>query len=151
MLTEAQKQYLSRLNDDALILGWLIWGEAEDQSVAGRVAVANVPLNRVKRNIPARWGGDLRSVMLWPMAFQGLARVPVTMYDDIARSMLSPYSVGALSECTELARAAIAGLLTDPSMRATHFHVWNDPASWSTADTMHFTKRVDDHLFYYEE
>lgn len=51
---------------DVELLALLIAGEADGESLAGQVAVACVPVERLRRR---RWGATLRDVILQPYQF----------------------------------------------------------------------------------
>lgn len=127
---------LSQLTDLEL-LSLLIAGEADDQPLAGRVAVACVPVERLHRG---RWGDSLRSVMLARWQFS-------TFNDDHWQRFTSRIGAHIL-----LAELAIAGLLKSPATGATHYYAKSIPVPpvWVFSSRMVRLGDVGGHIFFQE-
>lgn len=127
---------LSQLTDLEL-LALLIAGEADNQPLAGRVAVACVPATRLHRG---RWGKDLRSVMLQKWQFS-------TFNDDHWRRF-----TGRISAHITLAECAINGLLNTPTPGATHYYAKSIPIApaWAFSSRMVRLGDVGAHIFFEE-
>jgi N-acetylmuramoyl-L-alanine amidase len=107
------------------VLARTLWGEARGEGRRGMEAVAAVIMNRVRD--PRRWPNDPSGVAQQPWQFSswnpGDPNLPqmqrITVDDPQFRMAL------------EIAEAAIAGKLTDPTGGANHFHTNNVSPSWS--------------------
>lgn len=118
------------------ILARTIYGEARGESRAGREAVAATVMNRVRRaqEHSARnqgaaywWGNTVAGVCLKTSQFscwnpQDPNRRIITGVD--ARDH-------AFAECVEIATAAVAGTLPDPTGGATHYHTNAVEPKWA--------------------
>lgn len=123
------------------IMAWMIWGEAEGESIEGKIAVAQVALNRYRlANRPSYpivwWGKTLEEILLHNRQFQGLARVA-----DLD-------STPPL-DCLTVAKVAMGDYLQPIVDSATHFvHVDYDEFKGSSSYT--FVRNVGNHAFYRE-
>ena len=113
-----------------------IYGEARGESLAGQEAVANVILNRVKMNLiqPMWWGKNIREVC-WN-------------HNDvnykILKSDLSENPVYQI--CQRIVKRALAGVLTDNTNGATHYHTIECHPLW--ARHLIPCAQIGNHLFY---
>lgn len=121
-----------------------IYGEARGESHLGRVAVANVIMNRVKR--PGWWGRSIPEVCQKPYQFSCWNK------DDPNRQklLLVQPTDKVFAECLEIAKRAIAGELADVTGGATHYMVKSitDKIDWD--DGMVQTADIGAHVFFKE-
>ena len=120
--------------NDVELLALLIRCEADDQSLTGKIAVACVPLTRL-RAMPWRYGRSLRAVMLLPYAFS-------CFNDPDWAARFWPLT----AESTVIAQLAMAGHLVNPAHNATHYYnpKLADP-SW--AKLFEPIATIGDHVF----
>lgn len=121
---------------DIELLALLIAGEADGEPLTGIVAVACVPVERLRRG---RWGGNLRQVMLQRWQFS-------TFNDDHWRRFTDRMATYAI-----VARLAIDGRLRSPFPDATHYHAVAVSPYWITAQKMRHLGQVGAHVFYCED
>lgn len=144
MASDGSLVELSALGDVEL-LALLIAGEADNQPLAGQVAVACVPIERLRRG---RWGATLRAVLLYPNAF--------STFNDVGRP-------GALDDhwvrfwhrqqmYWMLARLAIDRHVHSPVASATHYcrHDLEPKPRWTLPRYSTRLGQIGDHLFYRE-
>lgn len=123
------------------IMAWMIWGEAEGESVEGKIAVAQVALNRYRlANRQSYqitwWGKSLLEILIHPNQFQGLSRV---------RNLEENAPLDYLT----IAEIAIGDFLHPIVDSATHFiQVDHDRFRGSSGYT--FVRTVGSHSFYRE-
>ena len=132
--------YLNRLTDIEL-LALLIAAESDNQPLAGQVAVACVPLTRLRRGW---WGRDLRRVILAPWQFSTFNEPPP---GHKAHWQWFTHRIGAY---TTLALLAIDGLLASPVPTATHYHPVSVSPTWILSPKMLWLQQIGDHVFYQE-
>jgi len=133
--------------EDTDTLARTLWGEARGESHNGRIAVANVILNRLafsKEKKGYWWGNSIEAICLKPWQFSCWnANDPnyeklksVTDDDDVFR------------DCLEIAERAVSGGLEDLTDGATHYHVASQsfPEAWGEPVEPHFS--LGRHLFY---
>ena len=116
---------------DAELLAWLTYGEAEGEPIAGQLAVMHTVLNRIAK--PRWWGNDVRSVILCPNQYDGVARIPKTAKTPPERFMT-------------LALATLGGWTVDTSKGSTHFHAVYRKKPWDLPERV----RIGAHIFYEE-
>lgn len=128
--------FLQRLTDIEL-LALLIAGEADNQPLAGRVAVACLVVERLRRG---RWGDTLRKVILQPYQFSTF---------NGAHWQRFTHRIGAHVQLAEL---AIERLLNTPTASATHYCRYDlDPMpKWAGAMYSVSLGRIADHAFFVE-
>lgn len=126
--------YLNRLTDIEL-LALMVAGEADNQPLTGRVAVACVAVERLRRG---RWGDSLRRVLLQPYQFSTFNGVHWQGFT---------HHIGAHVQLAEL---AIACLLNSSVNGATHYHTTDVLPSWAKSPVMLRRGQIGDHLFYTE-
>ena len=133
-------------SDDVDILARTIYGEARGELVAGKVAVACVILNRVRR-ARARsgrywWGATVRDVCLRAWQFS------CWNVNDPNRAKIE--TVGPdnrnFQTCLRVARRAIAGTLRDTTHGATHYHNRAVNPPWARGRAP--VSEIGGHLFY---
>lgn len=129
--------YLNRLTDIEL-LALLVAGEADNQPLAGRVAVAAVAVERHRRK---RWGDTLRKVILQPYQFSTFNGVHWQRFT---------HRIGAH---TQLAELAIEKLLNSSVNGATHYcrYDLNPMPKWTGTMYSVSLGRIEDHAFFVEK
>lgn len=124
---------------DVDLLARTIWGEARGETIEGRIAVANVVMNRVA---DPRWPGSVRGVVLQPKQFSAWNE------DDPNRRQLLEVTDEnpVFRECLAVAQAAVDGQLEDLTGGANHyFATWIDLPDW--ARSMAGTVAIGAHRF----
>lgn len=119
------------------LLALLIAGESDGESLAGQVAVACVPVERLRRG---RWGATLQEVMLQPYQFSTFNGEHWLRF------------VPRIEVHRTVAKLAIRNLLNSHFPGATHYHVasglWPE---WSRSYRMLRTgQQLGAHVFYME-
>jgi hypothetical protein len=131
--------------DETMIVAATIYGEARGEPAEGRVAVANVIMNRMEAQRP-HFGATPRAICLMPSQFSCWNPT------DVNRPMLTDPEEQAtpmFRECLDLAERALAGELDDITDGATHFHATNIATpSWASDAGARITLRVGRHIFY---
>jgi len=127
------------------VLARTIWGEARGEGLAGMEAVASVVLNRVavaQDRGGYWWGNDIISVCQKPYQFSCWNR------SDPNYRMLLDVTEKNIHFATSLriARRAIAGVLSDGTGRATHYHERSILPSWAQGQTP--VAVINHHIFY---
>ena len=141
------KNLMKLNNNDAAIdvLARTLWGEARGEGSAGMQAVASVILNRVaiaKRTGGAWWGNDVIGVCQKPYQFSCWNR------NDPNRAKLLNVNEADIYFATamRIARRAIAGVLDDPTMGATHYHAAGISPAWAHGEKP--VAVIGRHIFY---
>lgn len=116
---------------DAELLAWLTYGEAEGEPIAGQLAVMHTVLNRIAK--PRWWGNDVRSVILCPHQYDGLARIPRDSKNPPERFMT-------------MALMVLGRFTVDTSLGSTHFHARYVKPNWGLPERV----RIGGHIFYEE-
>lgn len=127
--------YLQRLTDIEL-LALMIAGEADNQPLEGRVAVACLAVERHRRK---RWGDTLRKVILQPYQF--------STFNGVHWQRFTP----RISAHVQLAELAIERLLNTPTSGATHYHTASILPVWAKSPQMMRHGQIGDHVFYVEK
>lgn len=124
---------------DAQLLALLVAAEADNQPLAGQVAVACTVLERKRRRRP-HYGLTLRTIMLKPFQYS-------TFNTDHWRR-----HVDRLVVYLPLATLAIAECLRSPVEGATHYHRADlDPwPGWAQPESSTFLGQLGAHRFYRE-
>jgi N-acetylmuramoyl-L-alanine amidase len=122
-----------------MLLARLLYGEARGESIEGKVAVANVVLNRLRSK---RWGDTVHSVILQPKQFSCFNP------NDGNLPKLLMVNVGApvFVECLTVARSSLLGLYVDNTQGADHYHTKGSDPAWD--DKMRRTAEIAGHVFY---
>ncbi len=124
-----------------LVLARTIYGEARGETLDGKIAVAWIIRNRVKR--AGWWGGTYTEVCLHPKQFscwnddQELRKNRIAMLDAVEDDLL---------ECLYVAAGVITGDIPDPTGGSCHYHASNVHPKWAEGHTSHAT--IGHHLFY---
>jgi spore germination cell wall hydrolase CwlJ-like protein len=126
--------------EDIDILARTIYGEARGENQEGRIAVANVIINRA--NHGGWWGDSIKKTCLKPYQFSCWnAKDPnrekllkVTIDDEDFR------------DCLEIAALAVNGDLMDNTKNATHYHTTATAPKWAETGTRVAT--IGNHIFY---
>ena len=130
-----------------LCLAMNIYHEARGENLAGQLAVGFSTLNRVADE---RYPDTVCEVVhqakysSWDPVNPILHQCQYSWFCDGLSD--TPHDERALLESTILAQNILAGLVTDISEGATHYHATYVHPYW--ADTMEVVLRVDDHIFY---
>lgn len=125
---------IERLTDIEL-LALLIAAEADDQPIEGKVAVACVPVERLRRG---RWGRTLHQVILQPYQFS-------TFNGDHWQSFTP-----RIGRYIMMAQLATERLLNTATPGATHYHTTNIAPAWSHSKQMVRIGVIGQHIFYRE-
>lgn len=136
----------------------LLFGEARNQDLIGKVAVASVVRNRVERTAAHRQKRRLdlplwKRVILNPWDFscfddQG-GQLNYNRVVDYAQALAAnqPIDKPLTIELSVLVNLCLSGLLVDPTGGATHYHtVGLTPPNWATDDAVVY--RDANHIFY---
>ena len=105
-------RFLSRLSDIDF-LARTIWGEARGETREGRIAVANVVMNRVADR---RWPNTVKAVVLQPFQFSAWNSNDPNRSQMLAVTADDP----TFAESLEIAQAAVDGELEDVTNGADH-------------------------------
>jgi len=136
--------------DDKKLLAICLYGEARGEKIGGKVAVASVIMNRVKKG---GWFGDtLQKVILKPKQFSCFNdndpnRITLVMIAQNWDYYLNKYK--ALQDCYYVAEKIIDGDLKDSVSGATHYKTIKCHAAW--AEKMKLLAVIGNHEFYLEE
>ena len=123
------------------IMARTIWGEARGESRRGRIAVANVIMNRVNE---VEWDGETvvgvcllhRQFSCWNKGNKNLAKLVAV---DLSNAVFR--------ECLEISAEAIAGSLKDKTKGANHYFSSEiHPPKW--ARNRKPTVKIGKHWFY---
>ena len=127
--------------DDVQILARTLYGEARGETIAGRVAVANVIVNRFKAK---KWfsGETIKDTCLKPKQFSCWNEG-----DPNRRKILSvEVRDYVFAECMTIAQLAVADVLKDCTFNSTHYHAKGVKPPWSKGKTPAVT--LGNHLFF---
>jgi len=135
------------MTSDIDILARTIWGEARGESHEGRVAIANVIMNRVNMDLgndgkPDWWGEGVTQVCLKPFQFS------CWLQNDPNRNKLLVVGSGdsAFADCLAIATDAVNGALPDITGGATHYHEKHITPPWAAKAIK--TAEIGHHIFY---
>ncbi|MBI1206781.1 MAG: cell wall hydrolase [Azospirillum sp.] len=137
---------LGGTREDAIeTLARTLWGEARGEPVRGIEAVAAVVLNRVavaRRQGGFWWGNSIVEVCRKPWQFS------CWNPDDVNRPKMLAVKTGEpmFDVCLRVARRAVAGLIADPTLGATHYHHRSVHPEWAKGRAPSAVIGV--HLFY---
>ena len=150
MEAKAILRKLAELPEDEL-LARLIWGEARGEFIEGKMAVANVVMNRVKSGKYGGKGG-VKGVALKPWQFSCF-----NASDPNLGLMLGPFGgrdAPFFHQCLTVAKIVLGELCSDNTRGATHYFNpdvvpggW--PKSWDPK-RMRFLRKIGRHDFYKE-
>ena len=146
-MTPADRSFFLALGESEL-LARVIWRESANQPLAGQVAVACVPFNRLAAP-RINYGKTLNNVLLKDAAFSCL-----DPDDPNYPLMKAGGNSRMLNRCRTIAELSIAKLLKDPTrmegmtLGATHYHLLTIKPYWR--DMLHYLITIGDHKFYLE-
>jgi len=134
---------------DAQLLAVCIYGEARSESLAGKIAVAHVVMNRAK--LPKWWGTTIQEVILKFRQF--------SCFNEGDKNRLALRAIAAnwekafqknriLRECYYVAEGVIEGDLRDNTDAATHYNTLGCNPTWD--DKMLLTDTIGNHEFFRE-
>lgn len=140
------RQSTSAIAADVDVLARTLWGEAEGEPRPGKIAVANVIMNRVYSGNPRRHGSGVQGVckknngQTWQFSCWG-PRVP-------RRDKLESVTTqsGSFRECLDIAAMAVKGELEDLTEGSLHYHAYWVSPSWSAGKDAVLV--VGDHWFF---
>lgn len=127
------------------ILAKTIYGEARGETISGQEAIASVILNRAavsRRHGRYWWGNDIAAICQKPFQFS------CWNLDDPNYKIILRVDEGnpVFAACKRIAKRAIAGLLTDSTDGATHYHTKNLRPKWSVGKIP--CAEIGNHVFY---
>lgn len=122
------------------ILARTIFGEARGELHGGRVAVANVIMNRVGK--PRWWGTTVDEVCKKPKQFSCWNSSDPNLIPMQRATTDNP----VYRECIEIAEQAMAGELVDLTFESTHYHHVNIKPIWAKGKRAII--QIGDHLFF---
>ena len=130
---------------DVNTLACTVFGEARGESHDGKVAIANVVMNRVANSVGRHQFGDgtVSSACLAPWQFSCWNK------NDPNRSVIQSADTSdpVFAECLDIATAACAGTLDDITNGATFYYVNGSPMpSWAVGQTP--CAQIGKHLFF---
>jgi hypothetical protein len=130
-------------------LGRTLFGEARGEPPAGKAAVANVVVNRVRvdesrarANLKMRFGGTVEGVCQRPLQFS------CWNANDPNRAVILGVTTANAKfvECLDIARRAVDGTLADNTKGSTHYHAASVSPNWAQGHTPVVT--LGSHRFY---
>lgn len=141
--------------NDIVTVACTVYGEARGEPFEGKVAVANVIMNRVKS--PGWWGKDITSVCLAPWQFScwNSNDPNRAIIETFRRSFMRKEMYGikgairdsSFCECMSIAAAVIGGRLPDITEGSAHYYVKAIPAPpWAKGKKP--TVEIGSHLFF---
>lgn len=137
--------------DDARLIAICLYGEARGESLSGKIAVASVIMNRVKKD--GWFGSTIKEVILKPKQFSCFNDKDPNRRKLVMIAQNWDYFFQkdkALRECYYVAEKVIEGTtFQDNVFGATHYKTAKCRASW--ADSMNLVAVIDNHEFYIEQ
>jgi len=140
--------------EDIRLLALAIYGEARGEPLGGKIGVASVILNRMKKG--GWFGKTLKDVILKPYQFSCFNENDPNRIKLLAISQnwdMFYQKDKALRECYDIARKFLDPndvlIFKDNVCGATHYKTKNCKASW--ADKMQLVAVIGNHEFYSEE
>lgn len=125
---------------ESVLLSLLIWGEARNQPIEGKIAVGNVALNRAAK--APKYGKDLSGVIIKPQQFSCFNKTNVNR----KKMKLITFPDETYDICCDVAEKLICRIYKDNTEGATHY--WNPLLAnpgWSKK--MKLTVKIKDHQF----
>lgn len=144
-------QYVIFYHEAIAILARTLYGEARGQSRVGKIAVANVMLNRVRAG--GWWGDDIVEVCLMPLQFSAWndddpnRKKMLDAEDYIRLDRPKTKWNSEFEECLEIAKKAVDGELEDNTYGSTHY-INPDVADPYWARDKRPAIVIGDHAFY---
>ncbi len=140
--------------DDIKLLSLVIYGEARGEPLAGKIAVASVVLNRLKKS--GWFGKALKDVILKPYQFSCFNENDPNRIKLLAIAQdwdIFFQKDKTLRECYDIAKKLLDpndfSMAKDNTFGATHYKTKNCKADW--ADKMQLTAVIGNHEFYVEK
>ncbi|HBE44270.1 MAG TPA: cell wall hydrolase [Deltaproteobacteria bacterium] len=137
--------------DDKKLMALCLYGEARGEPLSGKIGIAFVIMNRVKKN--GWFGSTIKKVILKPKQFSCFNEKDPNRRRLIIIAQNWDYFFQkdkALRECYYVAEKAIEGTaFKDNVFGATHYKTAKCIASW--ADKMKLVAIIGNHEFYAEE
>jgi len=129
-VTEAAPEIIASAGNrsrDVDVLARTIWGEARGEEQFGRLGVAAVVLNRLKRGQPHRFGATIADVCLKSKQFS------CWNADDPNFEKLKGIDETDrhFRACIEIAARAVNGTFSDPTNGSDHYHTVGVSPAWS--------------------
>ena len=128
--------------DADVLFAHMLWTECRGEPLDGRVAVAQVVMNRLtlaQRHGVRWWGSDLRTILLHPGQFAIADAVPLS----VVGGKLHIIAALATRELFVAYPPTFSGL-------ATHFHAKTITPYWAKNPAMRFVGEIGNHRFYAE-
>jgi len=118
-----------------------VWGEARGEPLAGKTAVAHVPINRMKQQ---HWSGCPTVAETCRL----VAQFSCWGWSDPNRPKLEAVTLDdeVFQECMFAALAVALGYEVDPTAGATHYHTRDVKPKWAAGQTP--CAEIGAHLFY---
>ncbi len=133
--------------DERALFALCLYGEARGEAIEGKVAVASVIINRIKKG--GRFGRSLREVILKPMQFscfneddpnkKQLESLAKTFYDALQINK-------SLRECFWVSCGFLDGWLQSNVKDADHYHALDSDPKWN--DNMKLVAVIGKHKFF---
>lgn len=118
------------ISHDVEILARTIYGEARGEATAGKIAVANVVINRFKRR--SWYSGDtIADTCTFCVNGSRYHQFSCWNTDDPTFRKVVETPAKALGECLEIAQKAVDGKLEDITHGSTHYHTLNISPKWA--------------------
>jgi spore germination cell wall hydrolase CwlJ-like protein len=137
--------------DDKKLMALCLYGEARGEPLSGKIGVASVIMNRVKKN--GWFGSTIKKVILKPKQFSCFNEQDPNRRRLIMIAQNWDYFFQkdkTLRECYSIAERVIEGItFQDNVFGATHYKTVKCIASW--ADKMKLVAIIGNHEFYTEE
>jgi len=132
------KDLKTRLNANLVCLARNIYFEAGIESRKGKIAVANVTMNRVKsRHYPNS---------ICEVVYQGNEKSCAFSWTCDGKRDIPPSGSASYKEAVQIARMALSGSLKDITGRSDHYHARYVSPKWRTRMTMKV--KIGQHIFY---
>lgn len=138
-----------RALDEARLLALCLWGEARGETMAGKIAVASVIVNRAKAG--GWFGATVRDVILKPKQFSCFNAGDPNHIPLCLRAQLWNHYIQkdkALRECFRIAEGVLSGAVKGNVGGATHYKTTACAASW--AASMERVAVIGNHEFFEE-
>ncbi|WP_109315000.1 cell wall hydrolase [Pseudovibrio ascidiaceicola] len=132
------------VSNAVLTMARTIYGEARGEPYSGKVAVANVIMNRVRSY---RYPSTVEGVCLQPWQFSCWnANDP----NSGIIANLQPGANGRFDTCLSIAQKAVSGALSDNTGGALHYHAdYLDEVSWvKNSPNARMSARIGRHMFF---
>ena len=137
--------------DACALLAMLVYGEARNQDVAGQIAVANVPKNRVFSHIKWWSRKQIDGANTWKGVILKKCQFSCFLDDDpnlpkMLKAWENRETDEAMRQAACIAKGVIERELKDNSNGATHYHTAAIHPFWAKGETP--VAHIEDHIFY---